>query len=78
MEKSTLGDPLGLGSVSYKFLSFIKLAEQFQSTMIQFYHYHQLSLQKWLPLFTSFSKSKTQPGSYVLQFIHQETHLLKN
>ncbi|HGJ5879731.1 MAG TPA: TcdA/TcdB pore-forming domain-containing protein [Arsenophonus nasoniae] len=77
MEKSTLGDPLGLGSVSYKFLSFIKLAEQFQSTMIQFYHYHQLSLQKWLPLFTSFSKSKTQPGSYVLQFIHQETHLLK-
>ncbi|HGJ5856918.1 TcdA/TcdB pore-forming domain-containing protein [Arsenophonus nasoniae] len=77
IEPATLGAPARLGSISYKLMSFIKEAEQFQSIMSQFYQYHRLSLQKWVPLFASFSKSKVQPGSYDLHFIHNETHQLK-
>ncbi|HGJ5892728.1 MAG TPA: C80 family cysteine peptidase [Arsenophonus apicola] len=77
MEKVALGDPAGLDSVSYKLLSFIKLAEQFQSTISQFYHYHKLSLQTWVPFFASFTKSKAQLGSYDLQFINNETNQIK-
>ncbi|QBY44560.1 TcdA/TcdB pore-forming domain-containing protein [Arsenophonus nasoniae] len=77
IEPATLGAPARLEAISYKLISFIKQAEQFQSTMSQFYHYHRLSLQKWLPLFTSFNKSKVQPGSYDLHFIHNETNQLK-
>ncbi|WGL97611.1 TcdA/TcdB pore-forming domain-containing protein [Arsenophonus sp. aPb] len=77
IEPATLAAPARLESISYKLMSFIKQAEQFQSIMSQFYHYHRLSLQKWVPLFTSLSKSKMQPGSYDLQFIHNETHQVK-
>ncbi|WGO84296.1 TcdA/TcdB pore-forming domain-containing protein [Arsenophonus apicola] len=77
IEPATLGAPARLETISYKLISFIKQAEQFQSTMSQFYHYHRLSLQKWLPLFSSFNKSKVQPGSYDLHFINNETNQLK-
>ncbi|MFS1538816.1 MAG: TcdA/TcdB pore-forming domain-containing protein [Candidatus Phlomobacter fragariae] len=45
--------------------------------MSQFCHYHRLLLQKCVLLFTSFSKSKVQPGSYDLQFINNETNQFK-
>ncbi|MDR5611946.1 MAG: TcdA/TcdB pore-forming domain-containing protein [Arsenophonus sp.] len=77
IEQATLGAPSRMDSIFYKLMAFIKQAEQFKSTMSQFYHYHHLSLQKWVPLFSSFNKNNPQSDSYNLHFIHKETNQLK-